>query len=982
MNGKTTYPGPSRIHLSAFPPKDRWDDWTELDSQAWPVRKERRYQLVPTTCFNCESACGLLAYIDKDTNQIQKFEGNPENPGSRGRNCAKGPATLNQVNDPDRILYPLKRVGKRGAGNWERVGWEEVLDDLAGRIRKAIVEDRRDEIMYHVGRPGEDGFTERILAAWGVDGHNSHTNICSSGAREGYQLWMGLDRPSPDHANAKVILLISAHLESGHYFNPHAQRIIDGKTNGAKLIVMDTRLSNTATHADHFIAPYPGSEAAILLSIANYLIQNSLYNREFVRRWWNWEEYLKVGAGGRESGAGGSPTPPVKPSDSMNISRLRLEDAGGTSALPASSFEEFERVLKQLYAEYTFEFAAKESGVDAGALEEIAKLIATAGTRLSSHNWRSVTSGVSHGWSAARCLFMLNALLGAVATEGGVFPNAWNKFVPKPIYTPPHPKMWNEKTWPREFPLAMHEMSFLLPHLLKDGRGRLDTYFTRVYNPVWTNPDGFSWVEMLSDENLVGCHVALTPVWNETSYFADYILPMGLGPERHDLHSYETHDAQWLGFRQPVMRAARQRNGEDVNDTREINPGEVWEENEFWIELTWRIDRDGSLGIRQFVESKQRPGTRLGVDEYYGWIFENSVPGLPAKAASENLTPLEFMRRYAAFEIKKKTGALYDETVPAEELDDIREDAFGRVYTRAPKAASSNVVPIPSPDGDGNGRRLAGVRVDGEIKRGFPTPSGKLEFFSTTLAGWGWGECAIPTYIVSHVHPENLESDQTILISTFRIPVQIHTRSANSKWLNEIAHTNPLWLHTSHAVKLGVRTGDLVRVETEIGHFVVRAWVTEGIKPGIVACSHHMGRWKVHESGERQMMATVRLDHEGSNWGLSRERGAEPFASSDADTQRIWWNDVGVHQNLTFPVHPDPISGMHCWHQAVRVRKAEAADKYGDIHVDTAKSHEVYKKWLAQTRPADEHSPTGERRPYWMLRPLKPAREFYKLPKK
>src|SRR5438128_12489881 len=104
---------------------------------------------------------------------------------------------------------------------------------------------------------------------------------------------MGLDRPRPDHANAKVILLISAHLESGHYFNPHAQRVIDGKANGAKLIVFDTRLSNTATHADHFISPFPGSEAAILLSIANYLIQNNLYNREFVRRWWNWEEYLE-----------------------------------------------------------------------------------------------------------------------------------------------------------------------------------------------------------------------------------------------------------------------------------------------------------------------------------------------------------------------------------------------------------------------------------------------------------------------------------------------------------------------------------------------------------------------------------------------------------------------------------------------------------------------------------------------------------------
>jgi hypothetical protein len=70
---------------------------------------------------------------------------------------------------------------------------------------------------------------------------------------------------------------------------------------------------------------------------------------------------------------------------------------------------------------------------------------------------------------------------------------------------------------------------------------------------------------------------------------------------------------------------------------------------------------------------------------------------------------------------------------------------------------------------------------------------------------------------------------------------------------------------------------------------------------------------------------------------------------------------------------------MHCWHQAVRVRKAEPADTYGDIHVDTEKSRAVYQKWLRMTRPADQHSPDGTRRPYWMLRPLKPAREFYNL---
>jgi anaerobic selenocysteine-containing dehydrogenase len=942
--GETYYPGPSRAQLAAFPPKERWTDWVELDSRAWPQRVERRYTLTPTTCFNCESACGLLAYVDTDTATIRKFEGNPLHPGSRGRNCAKGSATLNQINDPDRILHPLKRAGKRGEGRWTRVSWEEALEDIGSRIRRAIQEGRHNEVMYHVGRPGEDGYTERVLAAWGIDGHNSHTNICSSSGRAGYHYWMGFDRPSPDYANADVILLISAHLESGHYFNPHAQRIIEAKTRGAKLVVFDVRLSNTATHADHWIAPYPGTEAAILLAIANHLIQTNLYNRDFVRRWWNWREYLRIE----------HPQAPC-------------------------TFEHFETILKDRYKSYTFDFAAQESGVHARVIADIANLVAHAGTRLSTHTWRSATAGNFGGWQISRSLFFLNALLGAVATEGGTYPNAWNKFVPQPLYTPPHPQVWNHLTWPNEYPLAMNELSFLLPHFLKEGRGVLDVYFTRVYNPVWTNPDGFSWLEVLTDETLIGLHVALTPTWSETAIFADYILPMGLGSERHDLHSYETHDAQWLGFRQPVLRAARERFSETVKDTREVNPGEVWEENEFWIELSWRIDPDGSLGIRKFFESKQHPGEKLSVDEYYGYIFENSVPGLPECAAAEGLTPLAYMRRYGAFEVQKTIGALHEQEVPPEELADLSIDEIGRVFTRSAKTPTPNSVPLPTPDGDAEGRRLVGVQVDNGILRGFPTPSGRLEFFSKTLKDWGWQEYALPTYIRSHIHHTQLAADQMTLIPTFRLPVQIHTRSANAKWLDEIAHTNPLWINTQDAKRLGVRTGDLLRVETEIGYFVLKAWVTESIRPGVVGCSHHMGRWKLEGAGQRQLMATVSLDRKGNRWSLSRKKGVEAFPSADADSQRIWWTDAGIHQNLTFPVHPDPISGMHCWHQAVRVTRARGEDRYGDIVVDTEKSHQVYKQWLEITRPADQVSPDGTRRPFWLLRPLKPAREVYRL---
>jgi len=943
--GETFYPGPSRIHLAAFPPKERWDDWVELDSKAWPEHVEKRYMLVPTTCFNCESACGLLAYVDRDTLQVRKFEGNPEHPGSRGRNCAKGPATLNQVTDPDRILYPLKRAGARGEGRWEQVSWDDALEDIAARIRRAIVEERPNEVMYHVGRPGEDGFTERVMATWGVDGHNSHTNVCSSGGRTGYHIWTGIDRPSPDHANAEVILLISSHLEAGHYFNPHAQRIVEARANGAKLIVLDTRMSNTATQADLWLSPWPGSEAAIMLAIANHLLVSDAHDRDFVRRWWNWEEYLAA----------------EHPDDPR-------------------TFEAFEARLKLLYAEYTFEFAARESGVDAAVIEQVAKIVATAGTRLSTHTWRSAAAGNLGGWQVSRTLFLLNCLTGAVATPGGTYPNAWNKFVPKPIYSPPHPHTWNELTWPREYPLALNEMSFLLPHFLKEGRGRLEVYFSRVYNPVWTNPDGFSWIEALTDERLVGLHVALTPTWSESAFFADYILPMGHSSERHDIHSYEQYDGQWLGFRQPVLRTARERSGERISDTREVNPGEVWEENEFWMELSWRIDPDGALGIRRFYESKERPGERLTVDEYYAWIFDHSVPGLPEAATAEGLTPLAYMRRYGAFEIQRGVGKVHEQAIPAEQLVDVNVGPFGRVFTRAAKPDDPNVVPMGTPDPDEDGRRPVGVLVDGQVLRGFPTPSGRLEFYSSTLAAWGWPEYALPTYIRSHVHPAALADGQMVLISTFRLPVQIHTRSANAKWLDEIAHTNPLWIHPQDAARLGISGSDLVRVETEIGHFIVRAWLTEGIRPGVVACSHHMGRWKVADQGNRAMMATVALDRAGRRWGMKRTAGVAPFASSDPDTSRIWWTDVGVHQNLTFPVHPDPISGQHCWHQAVSVRRAEPDDRYGDISVDTAKADEVYRRWLALTRPADTASPDGMRRPYWLMRPLKPGRDVYRLP--
>jgi anaerobic selenocysteine-containing dehydrogenase len=618
--------------------------------------------------------------------------------------------------------------------------------------------------------------------------------------------------------------------------------------------------------------------------------------------------------------------------------------------------------MKSDYAKFTPEYAEAESGIPAATITEIARRIGRAGHRFAAHNWRGPASGHLGGWQVARCLHFLSVLVGAVGTPGGTGPNAWSKFKPSLFDVPPPQDVWNELHFPREYPLAHYEMSFLLPHFLKEGRGKIDVYFTRVFNPVWTYPDGFSWVEVLSDESKIGLHVALTPTWNETAYFADLVLPMGHGPERHDLNSYETHSGTWIAFRQPVLRVAKERAGQPVRFTYEANPGRVWEEDEFWIDLSWQIDPGGQLGVRKHFESPYRPGEKVTVDEYYRYIFER-VPGLPEAAAAKGLDPLAYMRKFGAFEVLQTTYRRHERPLSEAERQGAQTDpATGRVL---------------------KGGKEVGIEQGGVPVEGFPTPSRKQEIYSHTLAEWGWPEYATPGYIPSHVdwHGLNLEAGEFCLLPTFRLPTLIHTRSGAAKWLNEIAQCNPLWLHPSDGRRLGLADGDLARVSTEIGYFVDRVWLTEAIRPGVVAFSHHLGRWRRAQDapGNRFSSNIVSIHQtDRGKWLVRLVEGPRPFPSADPDSSRIWWREGGVPQNLTFPVQPDPISGMHCWHQKVTVKKPEPQDRYGDVFVDTRRAHEVYKRWLALARGAPGSG--GLRRPLWLNRPLRPAPAAFYVP--
>ncbi|GAH84310.1 unnamed protein product, partial [marine sediment metagenome] len=104
---------------------------------------------IPTTCEQCPAGCGIIAYLNGE--RLVQLLGNPDHPNNQGGICAKGIAGLNLVNDPERLLYPLKRKGPRGNGQWTKITWDEVYSTLAARIKEMIRGGRIRELVFDKG---------------------------------------------------------------------------------------------------------------------------------------------------------------------------------------------------------------------------------------------------------------------------------------------------------------------------------------------------------------------------------------------------------------------------------------------------------------------------------------------------------------------------------------------------------------------------------------------------------------------------------------------------------------------------------------------------------------------------------------------------------------------------------------------------------------------------------------------------------------
>ena len=244
---------------------------------------------IHTYCPMCVAQCGVVAVVEDG--RFTRVRPDSDHPN--GGICIKGYAAPEIVYSPDRLLHPMKRTRPKGDPDpgWVEISWQEALDTVAIRLSQIKEEHGPEAVVFGrstpAGSPSSDFETWliRLANAFGSPNVLATTHICTWNVLFGSKLTFGTPLPSPDYENTRCILLWGANPLAT--FPTSAQRISQARGRGAKLIVIDPRQHRLAREADCWLRVRPGSDAALALAMIHVLIEENLYDEGFARSWTN-----------------------------------------------------------------------------------------------------------------------------------------------------------------------------------------------------------------------------------------------------------------------------------------------------------------------------------------------------------------------------------------------------------------------------------------------------------------------------------------------------------------------------------------------------------------------------------------------------------------------------------------------------------------------------------------------------------------------
>ncbi|MCJ7601099.1 MAG: molybdopterin-dependent oxidoreductase, partial [Desulfobulbaceae bacterium] len=240
------------------------------------------YSVVPTVCAMCRARCPVLATVKNG--RVVKIEGNPASPLNGSKVCARGQAAVKLLYDPDRLKYPLKRVGERGEGKWKRISWQEALAAIAYQFKKTLVAGGVDSLALLAGGPSSF-YIKKLFGEKGIANiHDAALRHCDEIRNRAYAATFGFspgDPPRLDYARAKCIVLIGCHMGENVQV-PQLQPLLSCLQAGAELIVADPRYSSIASKATSYLPVKAGTDTALLLGWCHHIVAAELYDKQWV----------------------------------------------------------------------------------------------------------------------------------------------------------------------------------------------------------------------------------------------------------------------------------------------------------------------------------------------------------------------------------------------------------------------------------------------------------------------------------------------------------------------------------------------------------------------------------------------------------------------------------------------------------------------------------------------------------------------------
>jgi anaerobic selenocysteine-containing dehydrogenase len=329
-------------------------------------------KIVTTVCRFCPGGCGMNAYVEGG--KLYKVEGLPEDPRTKGNLCPKGRAALEILYSPNRVLHPLRRTGERGEGKWKVISWKEAMDEIVTRFKKILETDGPRAICLYRGQASDFGanwlYLFRFMNALGAPNLVSPAHLCYTPRTMAHTLTYGA-MVEPDYQNTRCIVVWGANPTETNERAPFGRQILEAKARGAKLIVpIHTEL---AENADIWLQVRLGTDCALALGMLQVIVEEELYDKDFVQGW-------------------------------------------------TIGFE----ALKQHLENYRSDKVAKVAGISAGAIKEVARLFAT--TKPSSIFEGNGLDQHINVVQTVRAICLLRAITGNIEVKGGdVFPDTLSR---------------------------------------------------------------------------------------------------------------------------------------------------------------------------------------------------------------------------------------------------------------------------------------------------------------------------------------------------------------------------------------------------------------------------------------------------------------------------------------------------------------------------------------------------------------------------